>query len=64
MHQVYEYYYEEPEGYLGNVPKDDNYDSAVSQSFQAGSAKSRFCHVYDPLASKFGLRHDWQAGEI
>jgi hypothetical protein len=64
MHHVYEYYYAEPEGYLGNVPTDGNYDSAVSQSYQAGSAKSRFVHVYNPLASKFGLQHDWQAGEI
>ena len=64
MHRVYDYYYEEPQGYMGNVPHDDNYDEAVSQSSMAGSAKSRFCRVYNPIAKRFGLRHDWTESRL
>ncbi|MBE3076794.1 MAG: zinc ribbon domain-containing protein [Actinobacteria bacterium] len=64
MHKVYDYYYLEPQGYMGNVPHDDNYDAAVNQSSMAGSAKSRFCRVYNPLAKRFGLRHDWTEGRL
>lgn len=64
MHEVYDYYYQEPQGYMDNVPHDNNYDEAVNQSSMAGSAKSRFCRVYNPLAKRFALRHDWTEGRL
>jgi hypothetical protein len=64
MHHVYEYYYTPSVGYQGHVPHEENYDSAVSQSMMAGSAKSSFCRIYNPLARLFGLRHDWTPLEI
>jgi len=64
MHGVYNYYYAEPQGYLGNVPLDGNYHKAVSQSSMAGVSKSRFCRAYNPIALRFDLRHNWQAGQL
>jgi len=64
MHGVYKYYYQPPQGYMGSVPHDGNYDSAASQSSLAGTAKSSFCRLYNPLARRFGLRANWQATEI
>jgi len=64
MHGVYTYYYQPPQGYMGNVPFDDNYHKAVSQSSMAGVSKSRFCRAYNPIARRLGLRHTWKAGQI
>jgi len=64
MHEVYDYYYQEPQGYMDNVPHNNNYDEAVNQSSMAGSAKSGFCRVYNPLAKRFALRHDWTEGRL
>ena len=64
MHEVYDYYYQEPQGYMDNVPHNNNYDEAVNQSSMAGSAKSSFCRVYNPIAKRFALRHDWTEGRL
>jgi hypothetical protein len=64
MHRVYDYYYTPSVGYQGHVPHDSNYDRALSQSSMAGSAKSSFVRIYNPLAHYFGLRSSWQAGQI
>ncbi len=64
MHKVYNYYYQWPQGYLGNVPYDSNYDSAVAQSSMANASKSRFCSAYNPIAHRLGLRATWQAGQL
>ena len=64
MHRVYDYYYTPSVGYQGHVPHDKNYDNALGQSSQAGSAKSSFVRIYNPLARYFGLRSNWQAGQI
>lgn len=64
MHEVYNYYYQPPMGYMGNVPHDANYDSALAQDNMAGAAKRRFCRVYDPIARRLGLRANWREGEI
>lgn len=64
MHEVYDYYYQEPQGYMDNVPHNNSYDEAVSQSSMAGSAKSSFCRVYNPIAQRFALRHDWTEGRL
>ena len=64
MHKVYKYYYEWPQGYLGNVPFDSNYDSAVAQSSMASATKGRFCGVYNPIAHRLGLRATWQARQL
>ena len=64
MHDVYDYYYQEPEGYMGNVPHDNNYDEALNQSAMAGTAKSSFCSMYNPIAKRFALKHNWSQGQL
>jgi len=64
MNQVYQYYYQVPQGYMGQVPHNANYQSALAQDLLAGQSKHRFCHVYDPIARNLGLRANWQASQI
>ena len=64
MHKVFEYYYEEPQGYMGDVPHESNYDEALSQSAMAGTAKSSFCSLYNPLAGEFAMKHNWSQEQI
>jgi hypothetical protein len=64
MHDVFDYYYQEPQGYLGNVPHDNNYDQALNQSAMAGTAKSSFCSTYNPIAKRFALKHNWSQGQL
>lgn len=64
MHDVYNYYYEYPIGYMGNVPHTADYNAAVTQSAMANASKGNFCSRYDRLARRLGLRHTWQAAQI
>ena len=64
MNDIYNYYWEDPVGYMGNVPHTADYNAAVSQSAMANAAKSSFCSRYNRLARLFGLKHDWQASQI
>jgi hypothetical protein len=64
MHKVNDYYYQEPQGYMGTVPHESNYDEALNQSAMAGTAKSRFCSVYNPLAKGFAMKHNWSQGQL
>jgi hypothetical protein len=64
MNDVYNYYWQDPIGYMGNVPHTADYNAALSQSAMANAAKSSFCRRYDPLARRLGLKHSWQASQI
>jgi Double zinc ribbon len=64
MNDIYTYYWQDPVGYMGNVPHTADYNKAQSQSTLANAAKGSFCSRYDPLARRLGLKHTWQASEI
>lgn len=61
---VHDYYYQEPQGYQGNVPLNADYRGAVVWSGKASAAKARLVRVYNGLAKQYGLRHDWTARDI
>jgi hypothetical protein len=64
MNFLFRYYYTFPIGCPGQVPTNNAYDQAESESHSADSAKEQLVRVYDPLAKQFGLRSDWKAGDI
>jgi hypothetical protein len=61
---IHDYYYQEPEGYQGNVPLNADYRGAVTWSGKASAAKARLVQVYNKLAKEQGLKHTWAAQDI
>lgn len=64
MIEVYNYYYQEPQGYLGHVPRNDDYERAVRECGLATDAKQRFCAAWNKLAARYDLKSTWQHTEI
>ena len=59
-----DYYYTYPIGCpSGRAPTNYSYDNATSASARATQAKTNFIAVYNPIASRFGLR-TWSEGDI
>ena len=58
------YYYTYPIGCpSGQAPTNYSFDNATSASARATQAKSNFIAIYNPIASRFGLR-TWSEGDI
>jgi hypothetical protein len=65
MENIFNYYYEPPQGCFGFVPTDDgNYSQAVSEDSQASAAKQTLVGVFDRVARQYGLRSNWGEGDI
>ena len=64
MLNIHDYYYQEPEGYQGNVPLDPDYKEGVRLSTTASSYKAQLVKLYNKLAKQLGMRHDWTSKDI
>jgi len=64
MEDLFQYYYEPPQGCQGFVPTDGNYSDAVSEDEEATSAKQTLVTTFDRVAGQYGLRSNWAEGDI